>query len=71
MTDDLEGRIAMQTNAIVGKACMLASMWQFCKDKGMASFVPPLFRMPGVELPVVPKIALPRIEGAARRDGRR
>ena len=71
MTDNLESRIAMQANALVGKARMLANMWQFCEDKGMASFVPPLFAMPGVELPIVPRIAWPRIEGAARQSGRR
>lgn len=66
MTNDLEGRSAMQANSIVGKACMLANMWQFCDDRGMASFVPPLFRMRGVELPIMPRIAMPRIKDTKR-----
>ena len=60
---------AVQIDAIIGKARGLADIWQFCEDKGMASFVPPLFAMPGVELPIVPRIALPRIN--TNRNGER
>lgn len=64
MISDLEDSVAMQAIVIAGKACVLANMWQFCEDKGMASFVPPLFHMSGVELPIVPMVELPK-------DGRR
>lgn len=70
MNADREGREAMLANAIVGDAMREAAYWQFKRDHG-ADYAPPMFAMPGVELPIVPRIALPRIEGAARRFDRR
>jgi hypothetical protein len=68
--DDLDGAIAMAANAIVGEARREAFRWE-CRDYCGVEYIPPLFRMDGVELPIVPRIALPRIEGAARPQGRR
>lgn len=55
---DLDGAIAMRVNAIVGEARFQALAWQ---RKGKY-YAPPLFRMPGVELPIVPRVALPRVD---------
>jgi hypothetical protein len=60
----------MQMNAIVGEACRQAIRWQMHRTLGF-DFVPPFFTMPGVELPIVPRVALPPIEGPARREARR
>ena len=64
------GTEAMLMNQIVGEACRQAFRWQMHRTRGF-DFVPPLFAMGGVELPIVPRVALPRIEGAARREARR
>ena len=64
------GAEAMQINAIVGEACRQAIRWQMHQTRGF-DYVPPLFAMGGMELPVVPRVAPPRIDGAARREARR
>jgi hypothetical protein len=61
---DLEGAIAMQSNGIIGEAKMHADIWQL-QGREWPEYTPPLFRMPGVELPIVPRIAprrLPRTD---------
>jgi hypothetical protein len=59
-------------NAIMLDARAQAAFWQIHRNAGREEyFSPPLFMMPGVELPIVPRIAMPRIEGVARRFGRR
>lgn len=72
MTDpsDLDGAIAVQVNAIVGAAMFETTKWWLRQHIGI-EYVPPLFRLPGVEFPVVPRIAPPSIEGAGRRSMRR
>jgi hypothetical protein len=67
---DREGAIAMQCNTIVGEAMREAFRWQCHQSRG-SDYSGPLFAMPGVELPIVPRVALPRVEGAARRQARR
>ena len=64
------GAEAMQMNAIVGEACRQAIRWQMHRTLGF-DFVPPLFAMGGVELPIVPRVALPQSDGPARREARR
>lgn len=58
------GAEAMQANAIIGEACRQAVRWQM---RGF-DYVPPFFAMPGVELPVVPRVAG---VDAARKETRR
>ena len=70
MNNDLDGKIAMQANAIVGEAMREAFKWK-CRDNCGVEYVPSLFLMPDAEPPVATRVGLPRIEGAARRDGRR
>lgn len=65
---DIEGRIAAQINALESECGRQVFVWQMHQHRG-AEYVPPLFR--GQECPVVPRIAMPRIEGAARKDARR
>jgi hypothetical protein len=64
------GAEAMQMNAIVGEACRQAIRWQMHRTRGF-DFVPPLFAMGGVELPIVPRVALPQSDGPVRREARR
>jgi hypothetical protein len=47
-------------------SCFAANCWQMQFENG-GEFIPPLFRMPGVELPIVPRIGLPRIDEAPRK----
>lgn len=56
---DIEVRIAMQSNAIIGQAMQFAAVWQWRNG----NYIPPLFRLPGVELPIVPRVELPRVDG--------
>jgi hypothetical protein len=60
-------RIAIQIDEITDEACRQAFRWKMHKTRGF-DFVPPLFVMGGVELPIVPRIAPPRIESRARKD---
>lgn len=63
MTGDLELRIAMQADAIVGDAMREAFRWQMHKERSREDyFAPLLFAMPGVELPIVPRVASPMID---------
>lgn len=64
------GAEAMLMDQIVGEACRQAIRWQMHYSRGF-DYVPPFFAMAGVELPVVPRVAPPQIEGAARREARR
>lgn len=64
---DLELRIRVQAKLIADEACCQAFRWQMHQTRGF-DYVPPLFV--NAELPVVPRVALPRIEGAARKQGR-
>ena len=66
---DLEGAIAIQVNGIVGEACRESFRW-LCRREYGIDYAPPIFLMPGVELPVVPRIAGPRVCGT-RKDARR
>lgn len=62
---DLDGAAAVQMNAIVGEARRQADLWQVYFDLGREDyFAPPLFAMPGVELPIVPRVVprLPRVQ---------
>jgi hypothetical protein len=61
--------VAAQIGQIVGEACREAFKW-LVRHKYGIDYVPPLFVDCG-ELPIVPRIAPPRIDGAARRDTRR
>ena len=61
--------IAVSVNGIIAEAGRQAFVWQ-CKYNQHIDYAPPLFRLPGVELPVVPRIAPLRIE-AWRRGERR
>ena len=65
---ELEWRIRAQADSIVAEACREAFRWEMHRTRGF-DFVPPLFV--NAELPIVPRIAPLRIEGAARRDIRR
>lgn len=56
---DIEGRIALQMNAIVGDAMRQADRWRSSEAR---IHLPPLFVMPGVELPIVTRIAPARKE---------
>ena len=67
---DTSGAEAVQINQIVGEACREAFKW-LCRREYGIEYAPPLFLMPWVELPIVPRIAGPRIEGAPRREARR
>lgn len=57
--------VAAQIDRIVGEACVEAFRW-LVRHKFGIDYVPPIFRLPGVELPIVPRIAPPRIEGSRR-----
>lgn len=63
---DYGGKIAAQAARIARHALIEVAMCHSAPE-----YLPLLFRMPGVELPIVPRVALPRIEGAARRQARR
>ena len=65
---DTSGIEAVQANQIVAEACRVAFKWEMHRTRGF-DYVPPLFA--NAELPIVPRIAPPRIEGAVRRVGRR
>jgi hypothetical protein len=65
---DIEGRIAAQVNALASECGRQAFVWLMYQHQGR-EYVPPLFR--NSELPIVPRLAMPRIEGAARREARR
>jgi hypothetical protein len=69
---DYGGKVAAQVVQMVSRACFAANCWQMHKNVGREEyFGAPLFAMPGVELPIVPRVAFPRIEGASRKDARR
>jgi hypothetical protein len=64
MIEPIEERIVRQINFILGEAGRQAFAWQMRQHRGL-DYVPPLFRS-GAELPIVPRIAPPRIEGSRR-----
>ena len=68
--NNIEIAIAAQAKSIADEAMRAAIRWQMHQTRGF-DYVPPLFAMGGMELPVVPRVAPPRIDGAARREARR
>jgi hypothetical protein len=60
--------MAAQVYQIIEEACRQAFRWQMYRMRGF-DFVPPLFV--DAELPIVPRIAPPRIAGASQQDSRK
>jgi hypothetical protein len=59
----LEVRMAVQVDQIIDEACREARRWKMHRTRGI-DYVPPLFV--DAELPIVPRIAPPRIRDAKR-----
>ena len=68
--NDRAGAEAVQANAIVGEAMREAFRWE-CRNYCGVEYLPPLFRMAGVETPIVARVGLPPISGAANKGQRR
>lgn len=58
-------RIAVQVSELEAECGRQSFVWQMHQNCG-AEYLPPLFRGCDNELPIVPRIAPPRIEGQRR-----